>query len=661
MPPAPRFLTKSRFKTGHECPTKLAYTGNPEYGDTKKDNAFLKALAEGGFQVGELAKLYYPSPDGTPGIEIATLDYAQAVAQTQELLLRENVTLYEAAIAHGNFFIRIDVLIKRGDHFQLIEAKAKSYDRDKGKSQFHSTRFKKGEAPLITEWEPYLIDAAFQSHVLKLAYPHSTVTTSLLLADKSATATVDGLNQVFVLRTDDRGRTRAETSAGVTRNQLGDRVLIEVEIDDEVKLLWNHSYDGRTFAEYVDWLAQNYASGTKVVSKIGSQCKGCEFRIGADLKGQGLKSGFEECWSAATQLSVTELSEPLVQDVWHWQGYPALLDNGTYLMRDLKESDLQPKSKGKPTSKTGLARMERQWMQVQKVAAKDPTEYFHELLREEIEGWTYPLHCIDFETALVAIPFHQGRRPYEQIAFQFSHHTLTEDGRLTHVNEYIHFERGRFPNFKFVRRLKQSLEGTTGTILRYADHENTVLGQIRTQLLNSQEPDREALIAWIETITHSSKDSVNEWRGPRDMVDLRDVVMRKYYNPATQGSNSIKKVLPAILGSSEFLQKKYGSPNYSSRNYREWQWIKKDASGSVIDPYKLLPPIFSDLDLETMDALITDGSLADGGAAMTAYARMQFTEMSDAERERVKAALLRYCELDTLAMVMIVEHWRNQK
>jgi len=46
----------------------------------------------------------------------------------------------------------------------------------------------------------------------------------------------------------------------------------------------------------------------------------------------------------------------------------------------------------------------------------------------EKQGWTYPLHLIDFETAAVAIPFHAGRRPYEQVAFQFSHHVMEADG-----------------------------------------------------------------------------------------------------------------------------------------------------------------------------------------------------------------------------------------
>ncbi len=42
---------------------------------------------------------------------------------------------------------------------------------------------------------------------------------------------------------------------------------------------------------------------------------------------------------------------------------------------------------------------------------------------------------------------------------------------------------------------------------------------------------------------------------------------------------------------------------------------------------------------------------------MTAYARMQFEEMADDEREKIRKALLKYCELDTFAMVMIYEGW----
>ena len=42
-----------------------------------------------------------------------------------------------------------------------------------------------------------------------------------------------------------------------------------------------------------------------------------------------------------------------------------------------------------------------------------------------------------------------------------------------------------------------------------------------------------------------------------------------------------------------------------------------------------------------------------------AYVRLQFENMDQEERTNIKNALLRYCELDTLAMVMILRAWMD--
>ena len=86
-----RYLTKSRFKLALDCPRKLFYTNKPEYGNIKEEDDFLQALAEGGYQVGELAKLYYPN-----GHDITESGYAVPLARTNQLLQQENVIIYEA-------------------------------------------------------------------------------------------------------------------------------------------------------------------------------------------------------------------------------------------------------------------------------------------------------------------------------------------------------------------------------------------------------------------------------------------------------------------------------------------------------------------------------------------------------------------------------------
>jgi hypothetical protein len=50
-----------------------------------------------------------------------------------------------------------------------------------------------------------------------------------------------------------------------------------------------------------------------------------------------------------------------------------------------------------------------------------------------------------------------------------------------------------------------------------------------------------------------------------------------------------------------------------------------------------------------------DGEIADGATASSEYLRVTFGNVDEEERSRVRRALESYCELDTLAMVMLVQ------
>ena len=292
-----------------------------------------------------------------------------------------------------------------------------------------------------------------------------------------------------------------------------------------------------------------------------------------------------------------------------------------------------------------------------------------EALRGEMSAWKFPLHFIDFETMSPAIPFHQGRYPYGQLAFQFSHHVVHTDGRVVHRGEYIETGVGVFPNFDFLRALRKELECDEGTIFRYAAHENSILVAIHAQLRDDGEAvrDGEDLCNFIESITCPTSSGQHRWPTPeRNMVDMLNLVKGYYYDPRMGGSNSIKKVLPAVLNSSQYLQQKYAKPIYgtqdgiTSLNFQDKVWVQHGADGTVLDPYKLLPKLFGGASPSDQERLMTQvEQIREGGAAMTVYAKMQFTEMSDYERNTLQAALLKYCELDTLAMVMIYEAWRE--
>src|SRR6185369_11132947 len=106
---------------------------------------------------------------------------------------------------------------------------------------------------------------------------------------------------------------------------------------------------------------------------------------------------------------------------------------------------------------------DRKWLQITKAVDRDTTPWIdRDGLRAEREKWSFPLHFIDFETAMPVIPFKQGRRPYEGVAFQFSHHTVDAEGIVEHRGQFLQTAPGVFPNYDFVRELKRQLETDEG-------------------------------------------------------------------------------------------------------------------------------------------------------------------------------------------------------
>ena len=88
-----------------------------------------------------------------------------------------------------------------------------------------------------------------------------------------------------------------------------------------------------------------------------------------------------------------------------------------------------------------------------------------------------------------------------------------------------------------------------------------------------------------------------------------------------------------------------------------WLTIIND---ELINPYKMLPPLFEGwVNIDKDENISEIDNITDGGAALTAYAKLQYEDMSDKERNEITSGLLKYCELDTLAMVMIYEHLRE--
>ncbi|MBM4123748.1 MAG: DUF2779 domain-containing protein [Nitrospira sp.] len=206
---------------------------------------------------------------------------------------------------------------------------------------------------------------------------------------------------------------------------------------------------------------------------------------------------------------------------------------------------------------------------------KDDREWVGVQLRAALDSVRYPVHHLDFETFMPAIPKFPMTRPYQTIPTQWSNHIETEPGEVRH-EEYLCLE-ARDPREELAVTLLESL-GREGSICVYSSYERSVLKSL-AETLPSLKPELELAIARL-------------W-------DLLPVIQAHYYHPQFGSSFSIKSVLPALVPSLD-----YG-------------------------------------DLE-----IQEGSLA-----AQHYYRMVFEATDWVEKERLREALLKYCQRDTLAMV----------
>lgn len=143
----------------------------------------------------------------------------------------------------------------------------------------------------------------------------------------------------------------------------------------------------------------------------------------------------------------------------------------------------------------------------------------------DLAPYPLPVQFLDFETIQFPVPIWAGTRPYQQIPFQFSLHTVTADGALQHA-EFLDLS-GADPSAIFTEELIRLCGKAPLPVFVY----NAAFERSRISELAERFPEkREALLAINARI-----------------VDLLPIARERYYHPSQQGSWSIKAVLPAVV------------------------------------------------------------------------------------------------------------------
>ena len=93
--PAPPITIRART-----CGTKLYYR-KLRYPSEYDDDPYLEFLADGGYMIETIAKLFFPE-----GMEVPFDSTEEAIRVTREALSKENVTLFEATFAFSGLLAR---------------------------------------------------------------------------------------------------------------------------------------------------------------------------------------------------------------------------------------------------------------------------------------------------------------------------------------------------------------------------------------------------------------------------------------------------------------------------------------------------------------------------------------------------------------------------
>ena len=619
-------LTKTDFINSFICPTRLNYIKQPEiYTDSTENDEYLQSLSDGGYQIGKLAQLQHED-----GIEVSETNY-EAIIQTEKLLKNEKCIIYEAAIEFSNFFIRIDIIRKNNKKIDLIEVKAKSYDS----SLFEEDNFYNQNGSIQAEWSEYFYDLAFQYFVLKNKFPNHQIRCLFHLPNKNVSSKVENLFNKFSIK----GKKAFFFGSS---EDLKDNLIYEADVTSKIEEIVNSSFEFNReeilFSEIAEILGNAKENDKHFKPIIDSYCKDCKFK-----DNDPTKSGIYECWKTLKTYTNLKFQSEKVIDIWNLRSTKKLINQNKFFIEDLELSDLKIENEPSLTDKS-FSNKDRQYFQCFGIETYKNDEGFifnKRYLEPQIKKWKFPLNFIDFETATLAIPPYKGLSPYEMVAFQYSIHQLHEDGRVEHTSQFISTSPKVFPNFEFIKNLRWDLSTNNGSVFMWYPHELRTIENIKKQIIKLQLTDEfsEELL-FIESLMP---------QGSRELIDLYALAKDGSFYPNIKGSVSIKKVLPAVINHSKYIQNKYSKSIYGinkhikSLNFDDVIWIQKKENGYK-DPYEIITEIDS-------------ASINQGGMAATTFAKLQFSDLTNKERLDLQNALLRYCELDTLAMVFIAESW----
>lgn len=377
----------------------------------------------------------------------------------------------------------------------------------------------------------------------------------------------------------------------------------------------------------------------------GGHCVSCAFR----KSGAALQKGCWELHSPGKRFPDRQVPE------LPGHGNQILIEQGILFQEDvLSEDTAHPPLADASAGSNISLQTRRAWRIRQTREDTMPVEWIHPRLADKIKDLAYPLHFLDFEAVNCPMPLRRGGRAYDSEVFQFSCHTMTANGRLRHCS-WVDRGFSPEPERDFVKALL-AIEGIDqGTILHYSPFEHQRLQAISKRLFKEENPLAKQLNVLLQTPVQRTAanppgasstleassgvsftgEALPPSANPRQaqrFVDLSNWVKDHYFNQQMGGGLGLKDLLEGILAVSPDLLGRIARP--------------EGDSGVVWD---------SEGVLKWKDSPVRDGSVA-----MQLYLLMRLGVIDESRHSEWFTHLERYCALDTLAMLLAIEHWKSE-
>lgn len=193
---------------------------------------------------------------------------------------------------------------------------------------------------------------------------------------------------------------------------------------------------------------------------------------------------------------------------------------------------------------------------VEEEPGEPEAEYINrQAIKEFLQPLQYPLHFLDFETWMTAVPEQDGHWPFRQVPFQYSLH-IQPGAKAQLQHRYYLAEGPQVHHREFAESVVKAVE-KKGTVLVYnKTFENSILNHLKAEFDHLAGP--------IEQIQER-------------MVDLMTPFRKNYRLPAMQGSYSIKYVLPALVPELSYDTLEIGNGGDASAAFYNLQFLQDEA------------------------------------------------------------------------------------